>query len=198
MILPSENPLLLHKDDLLSLICRYVAVIIIHIYRPNVSLLKSVMCRGSVRWWDICSWTTTAAIMYALFPQYIIERAGGRRPRDTCCARRSRDSTASVVVVRIYQQLLFPFRHGGNRVCSLLIFEEFTVLHHFVSLQGMFRNSYLSNVMLPYKATAAPGPYSALVFCVTGTRVGSMPSWKFCMQRQDGMQEMLDVPLGSP
>lgn len=122
--------------------------------------------------------------MYALFPQYIIERAGGHRPRDTCCAQRSRGGLASVVVVRIYQQLLFPFRHGGNQVCSLLIFEEFTVLHHFLSLQGMFRNSYQSNVMLPYKATAAPGPYSALVFCVTGMRAGAcLPENSACKGR---------------
>lgn len=94
------------------------------------------------------------------------------------------NSLASVVVVRIYQQLLFPFRHGGNQVCSLLIFEEFTVLHHFLSLQGMFRNSYLSNVMLPYKATAAPGPYSALVFCVIGMRAGAcLPENSACKGR---------------
>lgn len=38
--------------------------------------------------------------------------------------------------------------------------EEFIVLHQFLGLQGMFRNSYPTGAMLPYMATMARGANS--------------------------------------
>lgn len=87
----------------------------------------------------------------------------------------------------------------GTRVRCVVNFEEFTALHHFRGLPGMFRNSYLAGAMLPYKATMAPrGPIRCrLVFCHWDESREVVAAPEHARAKANGMQEMLDFPLGS-
>lgn len=87
----------------------------------------------------------------------------------------------------------------GTKVRCVLNFEEFTALHHFLGLRGMFRNSYLTGAMLPYKATMAPGGPTRcrLVFCHWDESGEVVAASELARAKANGMQEMLDAPLGS-
>lgn len=144
-ILPSDNPLLLHKDDVLSLTCRYW----------DSHLRSQCLCplagRSHVDWQSFVD-----AFHMALYEWLLGELT--MKPRGLCSL-----STGTVNT-----------HHSGNQVCCPLDIEEFIVLHHFVGLQGMFRNSYLFGAMLPYMATMALGvQYSVSWFSVTGMRARS-------------------------
>lgn len=60
----------------------------------------------------------------------------------------------------------------------------------------MFRNSYLTGAMLPYKATMAPEAYT-VPFSHWDESREVVAASEFARAKANGMQEMLDVPPGS-
>lgn len=74
------------------------------------------------------------------------------------------------------------------------------VLHHFLGLQGMFRNTYLTGAMLPYMASMALGAHTVtfgFLECHWDDSAKLVAASGFARAKANGMQEMLDVPLGS-